>query len=53
VGHVVSEDNGCSASENRLLRIFGLRREKVTLPGADSIVKSIVTFTLHEILLGS
>jgi hypothetical protein len=39
--------------ENRVLRrIFGPKREEVAGPGEDSVTRSFVTCTLHEMLLG-
>jgi hypothetical protein len=38
--------------ENRVMRIFGCKREEVAEDAEDCTMRSFITFTLHQILLG-
>jgi hypothetical protein len=38
--------------KERVLRIFGPKREEVVEAGGDYIMRSFITCTLHQILLG-
>jgi hypothetical protein len=47
----LQEEYGIRMSENRMLKkIFGLKREEMA--GEDCIMKSFITCTLHQVLLG-